>query len=88
MCTMITKQVKIEGSGKGSDGWFTLREANVSYDHPYNAPLEHALNLDFVNEAQGLDARVAVELSEQAARALVDTILAVLDEARDGGHLE
>lgn len=87
MCTMITKQVKIEGSGKGSDGWFTLREANVSYDHPYNAPLEHALNLDFVNEAQGLDARVAVELSEQAARALVATILAVLDEAQDGGHL-
>jgi hypothetical protein len=84
---MITKQVKIDGSGKGSDGWFTLREANVSYDHPYNAPLEHALNLDFVNEAQGLDARVAVELSEQAARALVATILAVLDEAQDGGHL-
>ncbi|MCH7586857.1 MAG: hypothetical protein IIC78_02295 [Chloroflexi bacterium] len=88
MCTLITKQVKIDGSGKGSDGWFTLREANVSYDHPFNAPMEHALNLDFVNEAQGLDARVAVELSEQAARALVDTILAVLDEARDGGHLE
>lgn len=88
MCTLITKQVKIDGSGKGSDGWFTLREANVSYDHPFNAPMEHALNLDFVNEAQGLDARVAVELSEQAARALVDTILAVLDEARDSGHLE
>lgn len=88
MCTMIAKQVKIDGSGKGASGWFTLREANVSYDHPFNAPLEHALNLDFVNEGQGLNARVAVELSEQAARALVDTILAVLDEAQDGGHLE
>lgn len=88
MCTMIAKQVKINGSGKGTRGWFTLREANVSYDHPFNAPMEHALNLDFVNESQGLDARVAVELSEPAARALVDTILAVLDEAGDGGHLE
>lgn len=88
MCTMIAKQVKIDGSGKGASGWFTLREATVSYDHPFNAPLEHALNLDFVNEGQGLDARVAVELSEPAARALVDTILAVLDEAQDGGHLE
>ncbi len=35
MCTMIAQQVKIDGSGKGTGGWFTLREANVSYDHPY-----------------------------------------------------
>ena len=32
-------------------------------------------------------ARVAVELSEQAARDLVRTILAVLDRADAGGHL-
>ena len=88
MCTMIVEKVKVEGSGKGTNGWFRLEQANVSYDHPFNAPLEHALNIDFVNESQGLDARVAVELSEQAARDLVKTILAVLDEAGKGGHLE
>ena len=88
MCTMIVKQVQIDGSGKGTGGWFTLHEANVSYDHPFNAPLEHALNIDFVNEAQGPGARVAVELSEQAARTLVATILEVLDRAEAGGHLE
>ena len=88
MCTMIVKQVEIEGSGKGNGGWFTLREANVSYDHPFNAPLEHALNIDFVNEAQGPGARVAVELSADAARSLVKSILAVLDQAEAGGHLE
>lgn len=88
MCTMIIKQVEIEGSGKGTKGWFTLRQANVSYDHPFNAPLEHALNIDFVNEAQGLGARVAVELSEESARALVAAIQAVLDQAEAGGHLE
>jgi hypothetical protein len=32
-------------------GWFTLGEANVSYDHPFEAPFEHALSLDFVDEA-------------------------------------
>jgi hypothetical protein len=85
---MIVKQVEIEGSGKGTQGWFTLRQANVSYDHPFNAPLEHALNIDFVNEAQGLGARVAVELSEESARALVAAIQAVLDQAEAGGHLE
>ena len=39
MCTMIAQQVEIEGSGKGRDGWFGLRQANVSYDHPFHAPL-------------------------------------------------
>jgi hypothetical protein len=97
MCTMIVQQVEIEGSGKGTSDWFPLRQANVSYDHPFHAPLEHALNIaplehalniDFVNEAQGPGARVAVELSVESARALVETILTVLDRAEAGGYLE
>ncbi len=87
MCTMIVQKAKIEGSGKGNQGWFPLQQANVSYDHPFDAPYEHALNIDFVNESQGPSARVAVELSESAARELVRTILAVLDQAESGGHL-
>jgi hypothetical protein len=85
---MIAEQVVIEGSGKGRSGWFTLRQANISYDHPFNVPLEHALNIDFVNEDQGPSARVAVELSVEAARTLVATILRVLDTAEAAGHLE
>lgn len=88
MCTMIAQQVKIEGSGKGTSGWFKLGEADVSYDHPFDAPYEHALNIDFVNESLGPGARVAVELSPEAARKLVDTILGVLDRAEAGGYLE
>ena len=87
MCTMIVEKVKVDGSGKGRDGWFKLEHASVSFDHPFNSPLEHALNIDFVNESQGPSARVAVELSEQAARALVKTILEVLDQAEAAGHL-
>ena len=87
MCTMIVEKVKIEGSGKGTTGWFKLEGANVSYDHPFHAPFEHALNIDFVNESQGPGARVAVELSERAARELVKTILAVLDQAEASGQL-
>jgi uncharacterized protein DUF6295 len=88
MCTMIVQQVGIDGSGKGMGGWFALRQANVSYDHPFNAPLEHALNIDFVDEAQGPGARVAVELSVEAARNLVATIQAVLKRAEEGGYLD
>jgi Family of unknown function (DUF6295) len=88
MCTMIVTQVQIDGSGKGGQGWFPLREANVSYDHPFDAPLEHALNIDFVNESLGPGARVAVELSVEAARTLVAAINAVLERADAGGYLE
>lgn len=88
MCTMIVEKVHIEGSGKGAGGWFTLAEANVSYDHPFNAPYEHALNIDFVNEAQGPGARVAVELSAKAAKSLVEAILAVLALAEAAGSLD
>jgi hypothetical protein len=84
---MIAQKVMIEGSGKGREGWFDVNQANVSYDHPFNAPFEHALNIDFVNEAKGTGVRVAVELSAEAARSLVNTILAVLDKAESGGHI-
>jgi hypothetical protein len=85
---MIVKQVEIDGSGKGTTGWFSVRQANVSYDHPFNAPLEHALNIDFVNEAEGPGARVAVELSAESARTLVEAILSVLGRAEAGGYIE
>jgi Family of unknown function (DUF6295) len=88
MCTMIVKKVDIDGSGKGTKGWFTLNQANVSYDHPFHVSMEHALNIDFVNEDLGPGARVAVELSEQAARRLADAIQDVLLQAKVGGHLE
>jgi hypothetical protein len=88
MCTMIAQQARIDGCGKGTSGWFNLKEVDVSYDHPFNAPFEHALNLDFVNEADGPAARVAVELSVEAARALVATIQAVLARAEAGGYVE
>jgi Family of unknown function (DUF6295) len=88
MCTMIARQVQVDGSGKGKDGWFEVRQLNVSYDHPYNMPLEHALNIDFVNEAQGPGARVAVELTLESARQLVKTIEAVLAQADTGGYVD
>jgi hypothetical protein len=84
---MIVQKINVEGSGKGTEGWFNVNQVNVSYDHPFHIPQEHALNIDFVNEDLGPGARVAVELSEQAARELVDTILGVLGEAEAGGHL-
>jgi hypothetical protein len=88
MCTMISQHAAVAGSGKGTEGWFAVRQASVSYDHPFSVPLEYALNIDFVNEALGPGARVAVELDAASARALVATIEAVLAQAEQGGYLE
>jgi hypothetical protein len=88
MCTMIAMQVEIDGSGKGKEGWFPVRQLNVSYDHPYDMPLEHALNIDFVNEAAGPGARVAVELTLESARQLMTAIHNVLAQADAGGYLD
>lgn len=79
MCTMIVERAEVEGSGRGASGWFALRHANVTYDHPFHAAWEHGLNIDFVDESAGPAARVAVELSPASARALAETILATLD---------
>jgi hypothetical protein len=85
MCTMIAHQVKIYGSGKSGSGWFKVDQASVSYDHPFDMPLEYSLNLDFTNQAGAPGARVAVELDAASARKLVDVILAVMKQAEDGG---
>lgn len=79
MCTMIVEKGEMTGSGKGPKDWFQLRQVNVSYDHPFHAPLDHALNIDFVNESEGLGARVAVELTPESARELVTLIETALE---------
>lgn len=79
MCSYITEQTAIAAHGKGVADWIPLTRANVYYDHPVSAPLDHALIIDFVNEAAGPGARVSVELSAESARALLQAIQSTLD---------
>ncbi len=78
MCSYITEQVAVSGSAKGPQGWMAIDRATIYFDHPFHAPLDHSLNIDFVNAAAGAPTRVALELSAESARALVDKILAAL----------
>ena len=79
MCTGILETAPVWGSGKGAQGWFALKQVAVSYDHPFHADAEHTLNIDFLNNAQGVATRVAVELDADSARALVQAILKALE---------
>ena len=84
MCTYLTETVEVEGSGKGAAGWFTLTQAAVYVDHPQHAPFGHTVNIDLANPALGPAARVAVELTEEAALALVAAIQTALAGAPPG----
>ena len=79
MCTMICERAEMEGSARGREGWFPLEMANVSYDHPFNAPWEYGINIDFVNPDIGVGSRVAVELNPQSAKNLINAITVALE---------
>ena len=77
--SQATVEVKAEvrdmtGAAKGARGWMKIDTATIYYDHPYYAPLDHSLNIDFVNQAAGAPERVALELSAESARELVRKI--------------
>ena len=82
MCTYATVKTDIAGSAKGpGSAWFAVTGATVYFDHPAHAMAEHTLNVDFAAPEQGPGARVAVELTASAARALVTAIEAALASA-------
>ena len=85
MCSYIVEKTKIVGSAKGPSGWMRVDSANVYYDHPYHAALDHALSIDFVCEADGGRERVAVEISRESALALIEKIQAALASG-DAAH--
>jgi hypothetical protein len=68
----------------GPSGWFKITDVTVYLDHPQHAPVEHSLNVDFLNPQRGPSARVAVELTAVSARALAEAILSTLDRAPAG----
>jgi Family of unknown function (DUF6295) len=71
MCTSIVEISDCDGMGKGDGGeWIKLTHSVVSYDHPHHALLEEAITIDFVNRALAPGARVAVELTLDAAKLL------------------
>lgn len=78
MCSYIVEKARMSGSAKGENGWMRIDAANVYYDHPYHAPLDHALAIDFICEADGARERVAVEMSRESALELMEKIKAAL----------
>ena len=81
MCSYLTVPTDIAGSAKGAQGWFRVTSAQVYFDHPFHAPFDHTLNIDFADTDKCPAARVAVELSADSARRLVASITEALAAA-------
>ena len=81
MCSYLTVPTDVAGSAKGPQGWFWVTSAQVYFDHPFHAPFDHTLNIDFTDPSRGPGARVAVELSAESARRLVESITEALAAA-------
>jgi hypothetical protein len=87
MCTYVTTSTEVAGSGYAGDDWFAVDRAVVYFDHPQDAPLDHALCIDVWANKSGPagphggagTGRVAVELDAASARRLAEAILATLD---------
>jgi hypothetical protein len=82
VCTYRTVRTAVAGCAKGPGGrWFSVTDATVYYDHPVHAMAEHTLNIDLADPGAGPSARVAMELTADAARALVAAMTAALEDA-------
>ena len=86
MCSYIVEKASLVGSAKGPNGWMKIDTAHVYYDHPYHAPLDHALGIDFINVRNGGRERVAVELSAESARELGDQDSGGARKRREGAR--
>jgi uncharacterized protein DUF6295 len=82
MCTYATLNADLDGSAKGPESrWFHVSHGTVYFDHPVHAMADHTLNIDFTDPSRGPGARVAVELTANSARALVEAIEGALASA-------
>ena len=88
MCTWMSQRVEASGAARGVPDWMRVTAVNVMYDHPVSAPYDHALLLDFINPAQGVGARVGIELSARSARELVRAIEVAHGSPEARGDLE
>jgi hypothetical protein len=79
VCTYQTEHLEVHASAKTPDGWTSMTNAIVYFDHPVHFGAGHALMIDLLNPTLGPSARAAIEMDADSARALARAILKSLD---------
>jgi hypothetical protein len=85
MCSYVVEKTAVVGSAKAAGTWTPITTAVVAVDHPFHAPVDHALIVDFTNAGRPVNERVALELSVTSARELIACMQAALDAFGEGG---
>ncbi len=78
MCTYSDHSTEVKVSVYAHGEWIDVRRAVVSFDHPQEAPVSHALCIDFRADGADPGERVALELDAASARRLAEAVLEVL----------
>ena len=78
MCTEYTDATDVLGAGHAKGESIGLKRAVVSFTHPMELDLEHALCIDFRAGNGDPSERIAVELDTDSARELAYSILGAL----------
>jgi hypothetical protein len=74
VCTYATQRIAVRGSGKAASRWEPVVSASVYLDHPYATALDHTLNVDLFIDGDARPRHIALELSLESARELVDAM--------------
>jgi len=81
MCTYLALIAPVAASASRLDGsWLRVDTAVVAFDHPQDAPVEHALSVDLRVAGGDPADHVTIEMDAASARRLAETILATLDD--------
>ncbi len=78
MCIDYSHATDVVGAGHANGESIGIARAVVSFTHPMDVPLDHALCIDFRAGNGDPSARVAVELDPASARELAYSILGAL----------
>ena len=81
MCIDYADATDVLGAGHANGSSMDVRRAVVSFTHPIELDLEHALCIDFRANNGDPSERIAVELDHESARQLAYSILGALQRA-------
>jgi hypothetical protein len=78
MCIERMRSTDVVGTAEAGGSRLVVQRAVVSFTHPIDLDIEHAVCIDLRADGGDPSERVSVELDEASARKLAETILSAL----------
>lgn len=78
MCNERMRSTEVFGAAEMAGSRLSVQRAVVSFTHPIDLAIEHAVCIDLRTDGEDPSERFAVELDEASARKLAETILSAL----------